>query len=135
MRFGILAVLIILGIIIAYFLQQRKPDPPSSPSYRAPAQLDPKDFQLSHNQYHFILFSSEKCDSCAEVWNYLSGLDLDNLSSLKIVIEDNESLVSRYKIDGVPTTLLIDSSGEVLGSFFGPLNNDTITEFLATQNL
>jgi len=133
MRYIILIILIVIGIVISFALQKRKPDPPTSPSYRAPTQLDPQDFDLSGTDYFFILFSSDKCDSCSGVWSYLSELNIDNLSSKNIDIEKNVDLASKYKIDGVPTTLLVNKTGEVQANFFGPINNESISELLESM--
>ena len=67
-RLFILVVLTLVAVGIAYVLRRRRPDPPSAPSYRAPAQLDRSDFVHPETPVLLVVFASKTCDSCAGVW-------------------------------------------------------------------
>jgi len=130
MRFILLLALVVAGLVVAYVLQRRKPDPPTSPSYRAPTQLDPADFDFTDLDKYFVLFSSNKCESCASTWSSLKQFENESCGLVKVDIEADLDLTAKYKIDGVPTTLLSNANGEVLATFFGPLDISSVEEFL-----
>ncbi len=126
-QLGILVATISVGVAIAAVLQKRKPDIPTALNYKAPTQLDPADFDISETGLTAIAFTSPKCRSCTQVLNELAGFDQD-LSVINVASEENPDLLERYSIDGVPTTLLVDSHGVVLKAFFGFVSEDALNK-------
>lgn len=131
-RLIILAVLAVAAIGVAYLLQRRRPDPPTAPSYRAPAQLDRQDFADPDRRYLAVVFSSATCNTCPEVWAMVEGLDTPFLSVQRFDVQDHAALHKRYRIDGVPTTLFADGDGVVLKAFFGPIPPEDLREVLSS---
>lgn len=131
-RLIILAALAVVAVGVAYLLQRRRPDPPTAPSYRAPAQLDRQDFANPDRSYLAVVFASTTCNTCPEVWAMLEGLDTPFLSVQRLDVQDNGELHKRYRIDGVPTTLFADGDGVVIKAFFGPIHPDELREVLTS---
>jgi hypothetical protein len=134
-RLVALVVLTALAVGVAIVLQRRRPDPPSAPSYRAPAQLDPNDFPVAAGRVLVALFSSLSCDSCPLVWATIEAVlgpaGTDDVARTRADVQTQPELHRRYRIDGVPTTVVADAEGVVVQAFFGPLTRDQLVDALA----
>ena len=136
-----LLVLTAVAVAVAVVLQRRRPDPPSAPSYRAPAQLDRDDFAGPADQVLAVLFGSTTCDSCPVAWaaleRLLAGDDVPpgTVISQRIDVQDEPELHRRYRIDGVPTTLVADRDGVVIQAFFGPFVDADLLAALRTAGV
>lgn len=117
---------------VAFFLQRRRPEPPTMPSYRAPAQVDRADFAPAAPDAVIIaVFTSATCSSCPAVWETVSSVAQPGVVEVeRIDVQTDPSRHRRYKIDGVPTTLVIAPDGIVTHSHFGPVAVDTLREDL-----
>ena len=132
MRLLIFVCLTMVAIGIAWYLQRRRPDPPSAPSYRAPTQLDRADFMHSDEDVLIVVFASQTCDSCPRVWAEVAPLASEGLVVCqRIDVQDNSELHTRYKIDGVPTTVVSDSEGVVSQTFFGAVTQSEVADAVA----
>jgi hypothetical protein len=120
-RLVILVVLAGIAVAVALVLQRRRPDPPSAPSYRAPSQLDRDDFAQPDAPFLAVVFASATCNTCPEVWAMVEPFGGDRLAVQRIDVQDRSELHRRYRIDGVPTTVLADADGVVSATFFGPI--------------
>ena len=128
-RLVILIVLAVVAVGVAYLLQRRRPDPPSAPSYRAPAQLDRNDFDGPDRPYLAVVFASTGCNTCPEVWSLVEPMGDEELVVQRVDVEDDGGgLHQRYRIDGVPTTVLADGQGVVTATFFGPVPAEELAE-------
>lgn len=127
-RLVALLVLTAVAVGIALVLQRRRPDPPSAPSYRAPAQLDRDDFAHRGARLLVALFASTTCETCPRAWAAIerAAADRDDLAIQRIDVEDDHELHARYRIDGVPTTLVVDAEGVVVKAYFGPITADEL---------
>lgn len=125
-RIVILLALTAMAVGVAAVLRRRRPDPPSAPSYRAPAQLDRADFDSSEAPILLVVFASLTCESCHGVWELVSGVDRPDTVVQRVLVEERSDLHKRYRIDGVPTTLVVDPHGVVQHSFFGPLSPEEL---------
>ena len=135
-RLVALIVLTALAVGVALLLQRRRPDPPSAPSYRAPAQLDRSDFVEPSAPTLVALFASTTCDTCPKAWESIlaasSESDRGALAVQRIDVQDDPTLHDRYRIDGVPTTLVVDADGVVTQAFFGPVTVADVAAALPT---
>ncbi len=129
-RIVILVALGVLAVVVASLLQRRRPDPPSAPSYRAPRQLDRADFDSPGEPVLVAVFSSRTCDTCPGVWADVSARAQAGRALQEIAVQDDDSLHRRYKIDGVPTTVVADGEGIVHAAFFGPFASGELDEAL-----
>ncbi len=125
-----LVVLSALAVGVALLLQRRRPEAPSAPSYRAPTQIDRADFDPADRPILIVVFTSKTCDSCRGVWELVGGLDRPDTVVQRIAVEDDAALHKRYKIDGVPTTLVVDPHGVVQQPFFGPITPEELRQAL-----
>lgn len=120
-RLLILMALVLVAVVIAALLQRRRPEPPSAPSYRAPSQVDRSEFAGSVGSALIVVFASATCNSCPVVWDEVLGHRRAGLDVERIDVQTDPKRHQRYRIDGVPTTLVVDGDGVVRASFFGPL--------------
>ncbi|MEM9565258.1 MAG: thioredoxin family protein [Actinomycetota bacterium] len=127
-RLIVLVVLVAVAVVVALVLQRRRPDPPSVPSYRAPAQLDRDDFDRPGDPFLVVVFASASCHTCPEVWAIVEPLGTDDLVVQRVDVEHRSELHERYRIDGVPTTVLANADGVVTATFFGPTSPDDLAE-------
>lgn len=132
-RLVVLLVLTALAVAAAALLQRRRPEAPTAPSYRAPSQVDRADFGGADSRQLVVVFTSATCNSCAAVWESVRPLQSDTISVQEIEIQSNPELHKRYKIDGVPTTLVIDDEGVVGTSFFGPIDSEALQAALGAS--
>ncbi|MEM9134046.1 MAG: thioredoxin domain-containing protein [Actinomycetota bacterium] len=128
-RVLILLALTAVAVGIAYLLQRRRPDPPSAPSYRAPSQLDRDDFLRPEAPILVAVFASTTCDTCPRAWETVqavAGRYADLMSVQRIDVQDDPDTHKRYRIDGVPTTVVADPEGVVQEAFFGPMTDEQL---------
>lgn len=135
-----LVVLTAAAVGVALVLQRRRPDPPSAPSYRAPAQLDRADFTATAGRWLVVLFGSTTCDTCPLAWASVEAMTRSavgggRLDIQRIDVQSDPSLHQRYRIDGVPTTVVADDEGVVVEAFFGPVDPDRFAEALAVADI
>ena len=127
-RLVVLLALVVVAVVVALLLQRRRPDPPSAPSYRAPSQLDRDDFDRPDAATLLVVFASTACHTCPDVWRAVEPLGGGEVAVQRVDFEDRGALHQRYRIDGVPTTVVADREGVVAGAFFGPVTADELTE-------
>ncbi|MEZ5378162.1 MAG: thioredoxin family protein [Acidimicrobiales bacterium] len=129
-RILVLIALTVIAVGVAWALQRRRPDAPSAPSYRAPRQLDRDDFDVPADLDLVVVFASSTCDSCPLAWATVTGIERSGTGAQRVLVQENPELHKRYKIDGVPTTLVVDRDGVVHASFFGPVEAESIIDAL-----
>ncbi len=135
-RLILLVVLAAVAVGAAWLLQRRRPEPPSAPSYRAPTQVDRADFHASPQAVLVVVFGSATCNSCPGVWETVQTVvasaqgDGPGVETERFDVQDNAAVHNRYKIDGVPTTLVVQPDGVVTASFFGPFQSGALTDAL-----
>jgi thioredoxin-like negative regulator of GroEL len=133
-RLIVLVVLSLLAVAVAARLQRRRPEPPTAPSYRAPTQVDRADFERPDVPILFLAFTSRNCNTCPLAWESLTALAGPARHAQRIDVEDDPDVHKRYRIDGVPTSLVIDQTGVVMKAFFGPVDRDEIRAALEGEN-
>jgi hypothetical protein len=132
-RFLILVVLSAIAVGLALLLQRRRPEPPTAPSYKAPTQLDRADFASPETPILVVSFTSRTCNSCAATWQAVAEGAGERMQVVTQNVElqaDPGGLHKRYKIDGVPTTLIAGAEGIVHASFFGEMSAQAISDAL-----
>lgn len=127
-RLVVLIALTLAAIGVALLLQRRRPEPPSAPSYRAPSQLDRADFAGPLDLPLIVVFASTACNSCPAVWDAVEQSKADTFVIERVNVEEDPKRHERYKIDGVPTTLVAGADGAVKASFFGPLADGALQD-------
>lgn len=125
-RILVLVALTVLAVGVAWALQRRRPEAPTAPSYRAPKQIDRDDFEVPADLIMVLVFASATCNTCPMVWEAVNRIERSRTGAQRVQVQDHPDLHKRYKIDGVPTTLVVAPDGAVHASFFGPVETDTI---------
>ncbi len=124
MTVRILLALGILGALAAWawYFERQRPDPPSQPRAHIPAQLDRDDFLRPEAPWLVVLFSSAECDRCHEIAPKVAVLDSDSVATQEVEYFQDQTLHSRYGIDGVPIVVIADHEGVVRQHFSGALS-------------
>ena len=121
-RLVLVVVLAAVAVAIAWVLQRRRPDAPTSPArHAAPTQLDRADFPRPDVDWLIVVFSSATCDSCQGVWNAVTPLESDAVAVVDVEVAEQKALHDRYAIDAVPTTVVAGADGAVRLAFLGPV--------------
>lgn len=92
-------------------------------AYGVPSSVDPEDFG-GFDELTLLLFTHPDCRAC------LGARRVTRSLSVKVVEISEQPIMDRYGIDGVPTTLIVDSAGQVLKSWVGPLDPRSIRKAL-----
>ncbi len=82
-----------------------------------------------------VVFASTTCNTCPEVWAAVEQLASPELVVQRVDVQDGAELHQRYKIDGVPTTILANHQGVVAKAFFGPVDEAELDEALHALGL
>lgn len=130
LRIGVLVVLTVVAVVVALVLQRRRPDPPSSPSYRAIAEIDRSDFAHRDVPLLIVMFGSATCHTCPQVWAMIETIDHPGVASERVDVQTDPGRHRRYRVDGVPTTIVANADGTVRETFFGPLDRTTLLAVL-----
>ena len=108
----------------AWWQQKRvRPAPTSTPG-APPGSLDRQDFRAPEAPLLIAVFTSETCSSCDAVWAELSGYESPTIVAQNVEVTAEAALHKRYKIESVPTAVIVDRSGETQAAFVGPLGNE-----------
>jgi hypothetical protein len=119
-----------VAVGVAVLLQRRqRADAPVRTGYTVPDQLDPGDLARPGAPWTVVVFTSATCDGCAGVWAKARPLESTDVAVEQVEVGARKDLHDRYRIDAVPTTVVIDAAGVVRASFLGPV---TATDLWAT---
>ncbi len=120
-RLVIVAVIAVVAVVVAVLVQRRQPSgAPVRTGYNVPAQLHRPDFARPDAAWLVAVFSSATCDTCAGVWDKVQVLESEAVATQEVELSSARHLHDRYRIDGVPTTVVADAEGVVRASFLGP---------------
>ena len=121
----------------AWWQQQRlRPAPTTTPG-APPGSLDRSDFRAPEAPLLIAVFTSKTCSSCDAVWAELSGYESETVVTQNVEVGADAALHARYKIESVPTAVIVDSTGDSQVAFVGPLGPDqrqSLKELLAASN-
>jgi hypothetical protein len=120
----LVAALVVVAAVVALVAQRRRPAPPTNPSaYEAPAQLDRRDFASPDAPWLVVVFTSESCDTCAEVLARAQPLRSDAVAVVEAEASRDIEVHRRYGIDAVPITVIADHEGVVQQAFIGAVTS------------
>jgi hypothetical protein len=75
---------------------------------------------------------ADTCLVCDEVWKQVDAIDQGGVAIQKLEVNEAQALHDRYRIDGVPTTVLADSNGVVRASWVGPIRSGELADTVRT---
>lgn len=116
------AIVAVAAAVAWYVRRHRGPDAPTQRRYSTPDQLDRADFDRRDAPWLVAVFTSDTCDMCAEVAQKAAVLESDEVAVSNIEFTANRELHARYRIDAVPTLVIVDAAGVTRRSFLGPMS-------------
>jgi thioredoxin-related protein len=121
-RLLIAVVIILLAAAVAEVVKRRRvPDAPTQQRFNVPEQLDRADFVRPDAPWLVVTFSSDTCDKCAEVVSKAAVLETNEVAVANIDFLAQRELHERYRIEAVPTLVIVDAAGVTRKSFLGPM--------------
>lgn len=125
-----MAVLALAAVAVAYVIQRRQqPAAPTATGYNVPDRVDRSDFARPDAPWLVAVFTSATCATCAGTWEKARLLDSEAVACAEIEVTVEKALHDKYRINGVPATVVTDADGVVQASFLGPV---TATDLWAT---
>lgn len=119
----IAVVIVVVAVLVAEIVRRRRtPDAPTQRRFNVPQQLDRADFTRPDAPWLVVVFSSDTCDKCAEVRSKAAVLESDDVAVATIDFLADRALHERYRIDAVPTLVVVDADGVTRASFLGPMS-------------
>ena len=117
------AVAAVAGMVAWWQKQQHRPAPTATPG-APPGSLDRTDFRAPEAPLLIAVFTSATCSSCEAVWAELAGYESTSVATQNVEVGESPDLHDRYRIESVPTAVIVDRSGETQAAFVGPLGPD-----------
>jgi hypothetical protein len=118
-RFVIAAVLIVIGVAVAFVLERRRPAPPTQARWAVPTQLDRDDFDAAAQPWLVAVFTSSSCESCARATAKAAVLASPQVAYQEVPYQSRKDLHDRYGVEAVPCIVVADPEGVVRASFVG----------------
>jgi Thioredoxin len=116
-----LVIVVVAALVASVVHRRRVPDAPTQRRYNVPEQLDRNDFPSPDAAWLVAVFTSSTCDKCADVASKAAVLASRDVAVANIEFSTDRSLHERYRIDAVPTLLIVDAAGVTRQSFLGPM--------------
>lgn len=122
-RLLLVAVIAAAAVLVAVLLQRRqRPSAPIAAGYNVPGRVDRKDFDQPETPWLVVVFTAATCVTCADVLAKAQHLEAgDTVAVQEVEASARRDLHERYRINGVPTTVVVDAAGVVGASFLGPV--------------
>lgn len=131
----LLLVLVIAGVAVAVALlvqRRQRSAAPTVTGHNVPDQVDRADFDHPQTPWLVVVFTSKTCETCAGVWTKARHLEAPGAVAVQEVeVTARRDLHNRYRINGVPATVIVDASGMVRASFLGPVTASDLWATLA----
>lgn len=117
----VMAVVAAVAAGLAWWDQRRRRPAPTAIAGTPPGSVDRNDFRSPDAPLLIAVFTSKTCSSCEAVWNELAGYESATVVTQNVEVIDQAELHHRYKIESVPTAIIVDATGETQAGFVGPL--------------
>ncbi|MEM7285324.1 MAG: hypothetical protein AAF480_03150 [Actinomycetota bacterium] len=131
----VVLVVVAVAAAIAYLVNGRSPDAPSTPQFAAPQQLDRSDFERPETPWLLALFSSETCLSCHDARAVLSDVSFSSVVVQDLPVESHKAVHDRYGVDAVPIVTLADTEGVVRWSWLGAPPQEAVRDALVDAGI
>ena len=117
------AVAAVAGVVALGLTKQQRAAPTVTQG-APPGSLDRTEFRAPEAPLLIAVFTSETCSSCEAVWAELAGYESATVATQNVEVTADAALHKRYKIESVPTAVVVDVNGETQAAFVGPLGPD-----------
>ena len=115
-------IIVVVGAVALVSRQRRTADAPTQREFNVPQQLDRADFARPTTPWLVVVFSSVTCDVCAGVAERAAVLESNDVAVAVVEYGTSGALHEKYKIDAVPTLVVVDAHGVTRKHFLGPVN-------------
>ncbi len=121
----ILVAAVVAAFVVALVLWTQRRSPTAAPTAAptVPAELRRSDFDRPDAPWLVVVFTSRTCGTCAGVLDRARPLESGQVAVEEVEVQDRPDLHTRYGIDAVPLTLVVDAAGDVVQSFAGPVSS------------
>ncbi len=120
---------------VAFVVNGRAPDAPSTPQFAAPQQLDRADFDQPELPWLLALFSSDTCLSCHDARAVLADVTFASVAVQDLPVESTKAVHDRYGVDAVPIVALADDDGVVRWSWLGAPPPEAVRDALVDAGI
>lgn len=117
-----IAIAIVVGTVGLVARARRKVDVPTQRTFTVPTQIDRSDFGSPTQEWLVAVFTSSSCPVCADVAAKVAALDSSNVATRTVEYSTQRDLHTRYRIDAVPTVVIVDALGIVRHHVLGPVS-------------
>lgn len=118
-------VLVLAGVAVALVasmvMRRRRPNAPTQGGFQLPTQIDRGDFPQPDVPWLVLLFTSATCDACADMLQKARVVESREVAVVDVEYTANRDLHKRYRIDAVPSLIVVDAAGAVRTGFLGPV--------------
>lgn len=120
----VIAIVIVALVAVAALVARRRqtPDAPTQRNYSVPEQVDRADFEQPGAPWLVAVFTSDVCDKCSDVWSKAQVVASDQVAVVEAEFGRDRAIHDKYRIDAVPTTIIVDADGVTRRSFLGPMS-------------
>ena len=119
LRLGVAAGILALAVVVAWWLQRRRPVAPPRDAYPVPRQLIRGDFARPDAPWLVAYFSSRTCAGCKDLGPKVAMLESGVVATCELSFEDDREVHERYDIAAIPMVLVADAEGVVQRAFIG----------------
>lgn len=120
-----LGIVIVVGVAALVLRRRHVVDVPTQKEWTVPTQIDPADLasagESGSRSWSIAVFTSASCHVCADVVNKARVLQSSQVNVLEFEYGAHRALHDKYRIDAVPTLVVVDSDGVVRRHFLGPV--------------
>ena len=113
--------LALAAVAVAAVLRRRRSAPaPTQAGWKAPLQLDRRDFSRPDAPFLVALFSSATCQTCASMAEKVAVLASAAVAVDVVEVSARPTLHTKYRVEAVPIVVVADGAGVARASFIGP---------------
>ena len=110
-----------IALVASIVMRRRRPDAPTQGGFQLPTQIDRGDFPQPDVPWLVLLFTSATCDACADMVQKARVAESREVAVVDVEYTANRDLHKRYRIDAVPSLIVVDAAGAVRTGFLGPV--------------
>lgn len=115
------AVGVAVALVVSLVMRRRRPEAPTQGGFQLPTQIDRGDFPGGDAPWLVLLFTSATCNVCADMVQKARVVESREVAVADIEYSANRDLHKRYRIEAVPSIIVVDSAGTVRAGFLGPV--------------
>lgn len=122
---AVIAAMAVALVVSAVIRRQRGVEAPTQGGFELPTQLDRADF-ASDAPWMVVVFSSATCDACADMVAKARVMESREVAVFDVSYQDAKNLHDKYKVEAVPSTVIVDAQGVVRSGFLGPIKSQDL---------